>query len=51
MLVAWLAAALAALLAARYFVRRIGGYTGDCLGATQQVSELAFYLGMLCSFT
>ena len=45
------AAALAALLAARYFVRRIGGYTGDCLGATQQVSELAFYLGLLCSFT
>ena len=38
------------LLAARYFVRRIGGYTGDCLGATQQVSELAFYLGLLCSF-
>jgi adenosylcobinamide-GDP ribazoletransferase len=51
MLVALAAAALAALLAARYFVRRIGGYTGDCLGATQQLSELAFYLGMLCSFT
>jgi len=27
--------------------RRIGGYTGDCLGAIQQVSELAFYLGLL----
>lgn len=38
-------------LAARRFVRRIGGYTGDCLGATQQLSELAFYLGLLCSFT
>ncbi|MFA7268000.1 MAG: adenosylcobinamide-GDP ribazoletransferase [Sterolibacterium sp.] len=38
-------------LAARYFVRRIGGYTGDCLGATQQCAELAFLLGMLCSFT
>ncbi|MBA3032067.1 MAG: adenosylcobinamide-GDP ribazoletransferase [Gammaproteobacteria bacterium] len=36
------------LLAARYFVRRIGGYTGDCLGATQQLAELAFYLGLLC---
>jgi adenosylcobinamide-GDP ribazoletransferase len=24
--------------------RRIGGYTGDCLGATQQVCEAAFYL-------
>jgi adenosylcobinamide-GDP ribazoletransferase len=45
------AAALAALLAARYFLRRIGGYTGDCLGATQQVAELAFYLGMLCNFS
>jgi len=45
------AVALTTLLAARYFVRRIGGYTGDALGATQQVSELAFYLGLLCSFT
>ena len=36
------------LLAARYFVRRIGGYTGDCLGATQQLSELAFYFGLAC---
>ncbi|BAO30404.1 adenosylcobinamide-GDP ribazoletransferase [Sulfuritalea hydrogenivorans] len=50
-LVALAAVALAALLAARYFVRRIGGYTGDCLGAVQQVCELAFYLGLLCSFT
>ena len=50
-LVALAAVALTALLAARYFVRRIGGYTGDCLGATQQVCELAFYLGLLCSFT
>ena len=50
-LVALLAVVLATLLAARYFVRRIGGYTGDCLGAAQQVSELAFYLGLLCSFT
>ncbi len=40
--------ALVTLLAARYFVRRIGGYTGDTLGATQQLTELAFYLGMLC---
>ena len=28
-------------------LRRLGGYTGDCLGATQQLSELAFYLGLL----
>mgnify|MGYP004701904867 CR=1 FL=1 len=39
---------LVTLLAARYFVRRIGGYTGDCLGATQQLSELAFYFGLAC---
>ncbi|MDI6748430.1 MAG: adenosylcobinamide-GDP ribazoletransferase, partial [Rhodocyclaceae bacterium] len=42
-------AALVTLLAARYFVRRIGGYTGDCLGATQQLTELAFYLGLACA--
>jgi len=51
MLAALAAVALATLLAARYFLHRIGGYTGDCLGATQQVAELAFYLGLLCSFT
>jgi len=28
-----------------YSRHRIGGYTGDVLGATQQLSELAFYLG------
>ena len=36
------------LLAVRYFKKWIGGYTGDCLGATQQVCEIAFYLGCLC---
>jgi adenosylcobinamide-GDP ribazoletransferase len=29
--------------------RRIGGYTGDCLGAMQQLTEIAFYLGLLAS--
>lgn len=29
---------------AYYFKRKIGGYTGDCLGAVQQVSEVVFYL-------
>ena len=29
------------------FKHWLGGYTGDCLGATQQVSEIAFYLGLL----
>jgi len=27
-----------------YFKKWIGGYTGDCLGAIQQVSEIVFYL-------
>ena len=27
--------------------KRLGGYTGDCLGAMQQLCELAFYLGVL----
>ena len=30
----------------RWIWRRLGGFTGDCLGATQQVCELAFYLGL-----
>lgn len=30
-----------------YFKKRIGGYTGDCLGATQQLAECSFYLGVL----
>jgi adenosylcobinamide-GDP ribazoletransferase len=32
---------------ARYFKKWIGGYTGDCLGAIQQVSEVVFYLGVV----
>ncbi len=40
-------AAATGWLAGRYFRQRIGGYTGDCLGAAQQLSELAFYLGLL----
>ncbi|RXZ32517.1 adenosylcobinamide-GDP ribazoletransferase [Oxalobacteraceae bacterium CAVE-383] len=31
---------------ARLFVKRIGGYTGDCLGAVQQSAEVLFYLGL-----
>jgi len=44
-------AALAALWLARLFHRRIGGYTGDCLGAVQQLSEVAFYCGLLCKYS
>ncbi|MFD1601856.1 adenosylcobinamide-GDP ribazoletransferase [Flavobacterium artemisiae] len=32
---------------ARYFQKWIDGYTGDCLGATQQVSEVIIYLSVL----
>ena len=42
-----LLAALATVWLADKFERWLGGYTGDCLGATQQVSEIAFYLGLL----
>ena len=31
----------------RRFEARLGGYTGDCLGAVQQCSEIGFYLGIL----
>ncbi|MDO8450563.1 MAG: adenosylcobinamide-GDP ribazoletransferase [Rhodoferax sp.] len=36
-------------LMGRWFWRRLQGFTGDCLGATQQVCELAFYLGLAVS--
>lgn len=29
----------------RYIAHKIGGYTGDCLGALQQIAEVEFYLG------
>lgn len=46
---ALMASALAFLLMWRWFWRRLGGFTGDCLGTTQQLCELAFYLGLaLC---
>jgi len=31
----------------KYINRKIGGYTGDCLGALQQISEVVFYLGFI----
>jgi adenosylcobinamide-GDP ribazoletransferase len=30
-----------------YFKKWIGGYTGDCLGAAQQICEVMFYLSLL----
>ncbi|QJD99413.1 adenosylcobinamide-GDP ribazoletransferase [Massilia forsythiae] len=48
-----LGAVLACLLAAfwlgRIFVRRLGGYTGDCLGAVQQVAEALAYVAVLAT--
>lgn len=46
--IAWVAglAVLVTLSAARHFRRRIGGYTGDCLGAVQQLTELAVYVAL-----
>jgi adenosylcobinamide-GDP ribazoletransferase len=35
----------------RYFFRHIGGYTGDCLGASQQVAETVYYLSVTAIWT
>jgi adenosylcobinamide-GDP ribazoletransferase len=40
-------AAATAGVAGGYLRRRIGGHTGDCLGAVQQLTELAFLIGGL----
>ena len=41
------ASVITAVTLAVYFRKRIGGYTGDCLGAVQQLTELAFVLAAL----
>ena len=46
-LVAGLAAAATTAVAGWYFRARLGGITGDCLGATNQVVELVTYLVVL----
>jgi adenosylcobinamide-GDP ribazoletransferase len=35
---------------ALYLRRRLGGYTGDCLGAAQQLGECAFYLACTAAY-
>lgn len=35
---------------ARWFLRRLGGFTGDTLGAAQQLTEITFYLAVLASW-
>jgi adenosylcobinamide-GDP ribazoletransferase len=50
----WLATLIAILsgfVLGVYFKSRIGGYSGDCLGATQQISEVLIYLTLLVSWT
>lgn len=34
-----------------FFEGKLGGYTGDALGAVQQASELGFYLGLVSALT
>jgi len=41
----------ARFLLAAYFNKWIGGYTGDCLGALQQVTEIVFYLSCYLIWT
>jgi adenosylcobinamide-GDP ribazoletransferase len=44
-----LATVLAAAWLARKFARRLGGYTGDCLGAVQQLAEAAIHIAILAT--
>lgn len=44
-----LAALIATLWLARKFTLRLQGYTGDCLGAVQQLSEVAIYIAVLAT--
>ncbi|MBN9694713.1 MAG: adenosylcobinamide-GDP ribazoletransferase [Zoogloea sp.] len=44
-------AAVVVVMALRTFARRLGGYTGDTLGAVQQLSEIAIYLGILAAWS
>ena len=50
LVLALLAAIASAWFLGRKCQRRLQGYTGDCLGAVQQVAEVAVYLAILTSF-
>jgi adenosylcobinamide-GDP ribazoletransferase len=43
-------ALLVLFVLARWFIRRLGGFTGDTLGATPQLTEIAFSLGAPASW-
>ena len=51
----WLLAIILALIATDYMRRllrrRLGGYTGDGLGATQQLGEITVYIGLAASIS
>lgn len=49
MLVGMTAGVLITIWLGRKLQKWLGGYTGDCLGAAQQLSEVAFYLGALAA--
>ena len=38
---------LTSFVFSNYIVVKLGGYTGDCLGALQQIAEVIFYLGFI----
>lgn len=44
------AAAFAAFVMRQWLRRRLGGYTGDGLGATEQLAEIAVLLAFTASF-
>ncbi|RZL33466.1 MAG: adenosylcobinamide-GDP ribazoletransferase [Rubrivivax sp.] len=50
LLVAVAAAVITALLMRQWLRRRLGGYTGDGLGATEQLAEIAVLLAFTASF-
>jgi adenosylcobinamide-GDP ribazoletransferase len=35
----------------KWLLARIGGFTGDCLGAAQQISELLIYITLVATFS
>ena len=48
-IVAVIVALVLLALVFRWCARRIGGYTGDTLGAVQQITETAFYVALLAA--
>lgn len=39
------------LMVMHWFKRQLGGYTGDCLGAAQQLSEVSIYITLIAIMT